>query len=150
MSIIRAEVIARMRIAFRGGLSASKFITNMKSAGLSYRRTDMLSDWRSINQLETKEGLARYVRKDRFPTSKALAQVEWSLSKEFMYKIKVYSVIQAGAPITERFVNIMSDKPLTPTQMEAEVTKQWQEWERYSAETITGLQVWSAVHKVME
>ncbi|KKN15631.1 hypothetical protein LCGC14_0984180 [marine sediment metagenome] len=150
MSIVRAEVIARMRVAFRGGLSASRFITDMRSSGLSYRRTDMLSDWRAINQLETKDGLARFVRKDRFPTDNAMAVVDWSLSKEFMYKIKVFSVTQAGAPITERFVNIMSANPLTPTQMEAEVTKQWQEWERYSAETITGLQVWSAVHKVME
>ncbi len=150
MGIVRAEVIAKMRGAFRSGKTASRFLTDMKAAGLSYRRTDMLSDWRSVNQLERKEGAIRNVRRDRYPTAKTMAQVEWGLSKEFMYKVKVQSVIKAGEPMTERFVNIMSDIPLTPSMIEAEVEKAWAEWERYAAEEITGLQVWSAVRKVME
>ncbi len=149
MGIVRAEVIAKMRGAFRKGVSASRFLTDMKAVGLSYRRTDMLADWRSVNQLERKEGAVRFVRKDRFPTAKSMAQVEWGLSKEFMYKVKVQSVIKAGEPITERFVNIMSDIPLTPTMIEAEVEEAWSQWERYAVEEIVGLQVWSAVRKVM-
>ncbi|MBA7526373.1 hypothetical protein ES705_18535 [subsurface metagenome] len=129
MAIIRAEVIARMRGAFREGLSASRFIRDMREAGLSYRRADMLGDWRSINELERKEGAMRYIRKDRYPTEKTIA---------------------AGEPITERFVNIMSDVPMTSTMIEAEVESQWGEWERYKAEEITQIQTWSAVHKVME
>lgn len=150
MSIVRAETIARMRKAFRTGLSASRFITDMRSIGLSYRRSDMLSDWRSVNQLEAKEGLVRFVRKDRYPTEKTLAAVSWETSKEYMYKVKVQSVIRIGEPITERFVNIMSDVPMTPEMIEAEVLEQWQDWERYKAETITQLQTWSAVRRVME
>jgi len=150
MGIIRAETIARMRGAFRAGLSASRFITDMAAVGLSYRRTDMLADWRTINELEVKEGLLRYVRKDRLPTEKTVAQVDWNISREYMYKVQVQSVIRVGQPMTERFVNIMSDVPLTPAGIELQVTEQWQQWERYAAETVTGLQVWSAVHKVME
>ena len=110
----------------------------------------MLSDWRSINELERKEGVLRYVRKDRYPTEKSMAAVTWETSKEYMYKVKVSSVIRAGEPITERFVNIMSDVPMTPTMLEAEVEERWGEWEKYAAEQITRLQVWSAVRKVME
>lgn len=150
MSIVRAEVIARMRGAFRKGVSASRFILDMREAGLGYRRTDMLADWRSVSGLEVKEGLMRYVRKDRYPTEKTLAAVQWELSKEYMYKVKVQSVISPGMPVIERMVNIISDVPMTPAMVEAEVTEQWQEWERYAPETITGLQSWSAVHKVME
>ena len=150
MAIIRAEVIARMRGAFREGLSASRFMRDMKSAGLSYRRTDMLADWRSVNEVEKKEGLLRYVRKDRYPTGVSMASVTWETSKEYMYKVKVESVIRLGEPITERFVNIMSDVPMTPKMLEAEVEERWGEWEKYAAETITKLQVWSAVRKVME
>ncbi len=150
MGIVRAEVIAKMRGAFRKGVSAGRFLTDMKAVGLSYRRTDMLADWRSVNQLERKEGAVRFVRKDRFPTARSMAQVEWGLSKEFMYKVKVQSVIKAGEPITERFVNIMSDIPLTPTMVEAEVEEAWSQWERYAVEEIVGLQIWSAVRKVME
>lgn len=150
MGIVRAEVIAKMRGAFRKGKSASRFLADMKTAGLSYRRTDMMADWRSVNQLEVKEGLARFVRKDRYPTEKTMAAVSWATSKEYMYKVKVQSVIRAGEPITERFVNIMSDVPMTPAMIEAEVEERWQEWEKYKAEEITQLQLWSAVRQVIE
>ena len=150
MGIVRAETIAKMRGAAKKGLSATRFIGDMKAEGLSYRRTDMLADWRSVNELVRKEGAIRYVRKDRYPTERTIAQVEWGMSKEYMYKVKVQSVIKAGEPITERFVNIMSDVPMTPAMIEEQLQKEWQQWERYSAEEITGLQVWSAVRKVME
>ena len=149
MGVVRAEVIARMRVAFRAGLSASRFITEMKAVGLSYRRTDMLSDWRSVNELEKKEGVVRFIRKDRYPTEITIAAVEWAISKEYMYKVKVQSVVRIGEPITERFVNIMSDVPMTPRMVEAEVETQWQQWERYAPELITAIQTWSAVRKVM-
>lgn len=150
MGILRAEVIARMRGAFREGLSASRFIADMRAVGLSYRRTDMLADWRSVGQIDKKDGLVRFVRKDRYPTTATMAAVTWETSKEFMYKVKVQSVIQPGMPITERFVNIVSNVPMTPAMVEAEVEEQWGEWEKYKAEEITQIQVWSAVRKVME
>lgn len=145
MGIIRAETIVRMKGAFKEGLSASRFIADMKSAGLSYRRTDMLADWRSVNELETKEGLLRYVRKDYYPTEKTMASVTWSTSKEYMYKVKVHSRLRPGDPVTDRFVNIMSDKPMTPEMIEAEVAASWGGWEKYAAEELTGLQTWTAV-----
>ena len=150
MGIVRAETIARMRGAFRKGLSATRFIKDMAAVGLSYRRTDMLADWRTINELERKEGALRYVRKDRYPTEKTIASVEWGISKEYMYKVQVQSVVRIGEPITERFVNIMSDIPLTPVMLETQVAESWVGWEKYAAEEITGIQVWSAVHKVMD
>jgi len=150
MGIIRAEVIARMRGGFREGLSASRFIRDMKAIGLSYRRSDMLADWRSVNEVDKKEGTVRFIRKDRYPTETTMAAVTWETSKEYMYKVKVESVIRLGEPITERFVNIMSDVPMTPRMLEAEVEQRWGEWEKYAPETITGVQAWSAVRKVME
>ncbi|GAH88345.1 unnamed protein product, partial [marine sediment metagenome] len=98
----------------------------------------------------TKKELLKYVRKDRYPTAKSIADVHYAFSKEFMYKVKVQSVIRVGEPITERFVNIMSDVPMTPAMVEAEVTERWFEWEKYAAEEITGVQAWSAMRKVME
>ena len=150
MGIIRAEVIARMSGAFKEGVSASRFITDMRAKGLTYRRTDMLSDWRSVNELETKKGLMRYVRRDRYPAEKSIAAVGWALSKEYMYKIKVQSIKGEGEPMIERFVNIMSDKPMTPAMVEAEVMERWSQWEKYKEEEIVGLQTWSALRKVMD
>jgi hypothetical protein len=110
----------------------------------------MLADWRSVGQIEKKEGLLRYVRRDYYPTAKTMAHVDWELSQEYMYKVKVHSRLRPDEPSVSRFVNITSDVPLTPEMLESEVIERWTEWEKYAVEEITGLQVWSAVHKVME
>lgn len=150
MGIDRAEVIARMRGALRQGINASRFIKDMKAAGLSYRRTQMLSDWRSVNQLETKKELFRYVRKDYYPSPRVMATVSWNLSREFMYKVRVQSRLAPGEPLTERFVNIMSDVPLTPGGVEASVMEQWAMWERYQKETIVKITPETAIRRVLE
>ena len=149
MAIKRAAVIGLMRGAFRRGQSASAFLRDMKAKGLSYRRTDMLGDWRSVNELERKKGAMRFVRRDRFPATKAIAAVEWEMSDEFMFKVKVQSRLSPGEPIQDRFVNIMSDHPMTPAMVEQAVTEKWSEWEDYTAEAIEKMTVWTAIHKVM-
>ncbi|GAH56389.1 unnamed protein product [marine sediment metagenome] len=148
MAEVRSQALLLMRKAFRKGQSASSFIQGMKAKGLSYRRTVMLSDWRSVNELERKEGAFRYVRKDYYPSKQSLAEVEWKLSQEFMYKVKVQSRLRPDEPITDRFVNIMSDIPMTPRQVQEQVESKWAEWEKYAPEELVDLQVWSAVHKV--
>jgi hypothetical protein len=150
MSIIRAEVIARMRVAFREGMSASTFIENMRAVGLSYRRTDMLADWRDVNELEKKEGLARYVRKGYVPSERSAEIKAWEMSREYMYKVRSESVLRAGEPVVTRFVNIMSDKPLTIEEIEVEA------WERSFTQSPPveaeerKFTVITAIHKAME
>lgn len=150
MSIKRSQVIQLMSGAFKRGQSASAFISDMRAKGLSYRRTDMLSDWRSVNELEAKKGLVRFVRKDRFPARQAVAEVEWKLSQEFMYKVRVESRLRPDAPVNVRFVNIMSDTPMTPSQVEQATIEKWAEWENYTGENLTNLTVWSAIHKTIQ
>ena len=150
MGVKRAAVIGLMRGAYRRGQSAGSFLRDMRSKGLTYRRTDMLADWRSVNELERTQGAMRSVRRDRFPTAKAIAQVDWDMSDEFMYKVKVQSRKFPGEPMTERFVNIMSDKPMTPGMVEQAVTEKWAEWEDYTAEALEKITVWSAVHKTIQ
>jgi len=148
MPIKRANVIALMRGAFRRGQSAGSFIADMRAKGLTYRRTDMLADWRSVNQLERKEGAYRFVRKDYYPTKAVIAEVEWKLSQEYMYKVKVESRLRPDVPITERLVNIMSDVPMTPAMVEQALIEKWSEWEDYTAEAIEKIIPFSAVHRV--
>ncbi len=67
-----------------------------------------------------------------------------------MYQVKVHSLLKPGEPLTERFVNIMSDVPMTPTMIEAQVREEWAGWERYGKEEITDIIPWSAVRKTIE
>ena len=150
MSITRSTAIGFMRKAFRAGQTVTDFRQDMREKGLSYRWTTMLSDWRSVNQLETKKGLMRYVRKDRYPTKMAIAEVDWMLSQEYMYTVKVQSRLRPGEPQVERFVNLMSDEPMTGTMIEQGVTEKWVEWEDYTAETIEKIVPWTAVRRTVE
>ena len=149
MSIVRTQAIAYMRKAFRKGQTVTDFRQDMRAKGLSYRWTTMLSDWRSVNQLEAKKGLMRFIRKDRYPASMAIAEVDWMLSKEWMYKVKVQSRLRPDLPTTERFVNLMSDTPLTGTQIEQGVIEKWAEWEDYTAEAIEKIIPFTAVHRTV-
>lgn len=149
MGVKRAAVIGLMRGSFRRGQSASSFLQDMRVKGLSYRRTDMLADWRSVNELEAKKGLMQYVRKGYFPTQKTIAQVEWAISEEYMYVVRVKSRLSPGVPVTERMVNIVSDHPMTPDMVTQAVVEKWSEWEDYTAEAVEEIIPWSAVHRTI-
>jgi len=125
---IRAEVIQRMAGAIAAGKTASKFMTEMQTAGLGYRRTTFLGDWRSVGNIAKKEGLIRYVRKDYQPSPELYAEVNWNLSREYMYKVRVQTRLRPDLPTEERFVNIVTDSPMTPRQLETEIQKMWGSW----------------------
>jgi len=125
---IRAEVIQRMTGAIAAGKSASSFLREMQAAGLGYRRTTFLGDYRSVGNVKKKEGLVRYVRKDYTPSPALYAEVDWQTSREYMYKMKVQTRLKPGAPLEERFVNIVTDTPMTPRALESEVQKMWGSW----------------------
>ena len=146
----RSVVILRAKTAFKKGLSASKFIADMRARGLSYRRTDMLSDWRSVNEVERKADAFKYVRKDRMPTARVIAQVDWSLSREYMYKVKIKSRIAPGEPITERFVNLMQDRPMTPGEIEGLTWEMIQTQSPKLQAQIVSITPWTVLQRVIE
>jgi len=144
----RPAAIMKIPDAIARGLNITGFIKELKSAGLRYRRTDMLSDWRSVSGIEAKKDVIKYVRKDRLPSMRSVADVEWELSKEYMYKVKSWTQTRPDEPLTERFVNVMSDKLLTPAEIETQVYSRWGEWEKYEGEALKRIQVVGVYHKI--
>lgn len=145
----RAEVIQRIKGAITKGLSASKFIVKMQEAGLGYRRSDMLTDWRSVGNIEKKTGTLRNVRKNYYPSASIYADVSWKTSKEYMYKVRVESRITPDKPIESRFVNITSDKPMTPGELESEIIRSWAGWYPDKAGEIDTVTPETAIHRVV-
>lgn len=144
MAIKRAEVIALMRGAVRRGQSRTSFLKDIKARGLTYPRKLMLSDWGSITEQIAKDGVLRFVRRDAYPAEKSMAAVEWAIEGEYMYKVKVQTRLSPDVPIEERFVNIVTDKPMTPAMMEQAVIEKWAEWEYEPLEAIEQITPWSA------
>lgn len=150
MGIERSTVLLRMKSAIREGLSASRFIREMRSEGLGYRRQTMLADWRSATGVTKKEGSARYVRRDYRPTAAVVADVSWDLSREYMNKVNVQYRTRPGEPIVSRFVNVMSDRPLTPRELEQSVLDNLVEWQDSIPGVVERVIPWTILHRVPE
>jgi hypothetical protein len=134
--------------AMARGLTIEGFIRELRGTFGTYRRQLMLSDWRSVNNIEARKDVVKYIRKDRLPSIKAVADVEWEMSQEYMYKCHVWSQVEGVGPMKERFVNIMSDKLLTPAQVLEEVGERWGEWEKYENEELKRAVVVGVYHRV--
>lgn len=134
MSITRMQVRQLMKAAIKRGQSGSSFIWDMRKKGLGYRHTVMLADWRTAGQIEAKKDLARFIRKDRYPTTASIIVFETTKKlPEFMYTIKVKSIIHPDEPIDKQYVNLFSDVPMTPAMVEQAIVEKWAEWEDYTA-----------------
>ena len=150
MPIERAIVIALMRKAFAKGQSRTSFYNEMKVKGLAYRKTTMLADWRSLFSIKQKEGMLKYVRKDRYPTGIAVAKDWRKLSKEWMYVMKVKSQITPEAEIREQKVNILSNRPLTVAEMEKYTWEMISEQSPKEISKIVDVTAFGAIHRIIE
>ena len=108
----------------------------------------MLADWRSVGNVAKKEGTARFIRRDFKPTAQTTADVTWDLSREYMNKVKVHTRTRPGEPITERFVNIMSDRPLSPREIEESIFENLQEWSDSIPGVVERVTLWTLLKKV--
>ena len=149
MPEIRAKVMSLMRAAVRRGQSRTSFFRDMKAQELTYPRKVMVADWASITEFIAKDGAMRHVRKDAYPAEKTIVTTEWDIEGEYMYKVKVRSRLRPDEPVVERFVNIVTDAPMTPRMVEQAVVEKWAEWEDYTAEAIEEIVPWTAIRTTL-
>ena len=149
MSIKRAAAIPLMRRAVDKGQSRASFLRELRAAGLTYRKTTMLADWRGIAQIERKKEVFKYVRKDRLPTTRAIAEVPWKLSTEFKYMVKVQSRIRPDEPIKTEVKAIMQDKIITPAEAERLAWEMIREQSPKKIEQVVSVTAWHVQRRVL-
>jgi len=146
----RPTAILKMPEAIARGITPTAFLKSLRLSGLGYRKQRFLADWRSVAGIEKRKDAFKYVRKDRRPSMKSMADVEWEMSEEYMFKVRAKYRTSPDAPIQERFVNIPSDRPLTPAEVEAEVYDRWNDWEKYAGEELESANVVAGYHRIDE
>jgi len=144
----RSAAIMAMPEAILSGMSASAFLSKIKFTTGGYQRQRFLADWRSVAGIEARKDAFKFVRRDRRPPMSALADVEWELESEYMYKTRVFVRTSAGEPLQERFVNIPSDRQLTPGEIEQEVEARWDDKWKYEGESLERVQATAGYHRV--
>jgi len=147
LGLRRAIAIKLIPKAFKGGMSASSFINQLRLKGLTYRRTTMLSDWRTANNIEAKKDVLKYIRKDRLPSPRLMVEEPWKYSKEYVYKADTWSRIHPHEPLEERTVTLLSDKPLTSREIEEQIETKWAGW-KYKPEKLERVQATTVYHMV--
>ncbi|GAJ23238.1 unnamed protein product, partial [marine sediment metagenome] len=80
-----------------------------------------------------------FVRKDRIPSPKLFAEINWKYKKEYIYKANTWSRIHPDEPLTERLVTLTHDKPLSSKEVEAEITQRWIRDEKYEPYKLDGI-----------
>lgn len=145
--LLRPRAILNLPAYIAKGYTRTAWINELKAAGLSYRKTLMLADFRSQAGIEAKKDRAKYTRKDRTPSVGSIADVEWDLSKEYMYKVKVWVQAKPGEPLTERFVTVMSDELLKRREVEQEVFLRWETW-KYPTEELREAELSEVRHRI--
>jgi len=146
--IKRASVIPRMKRALELGKSAGAFLREMQAAGLGYRRTTFLADWRNVGNIEEKEHLIQFVRKDYLPSPKFYAEVDWKMSREYLYKVRMETRIYPEKKWEKRWVNIVSDRPMTPGELETQITESWGGWYPERREDIRRIVPETAIRRI--
>ena len=144
----RPSAILRIPDAIARGLSPTAFIQELKGMGLSYRKTLMLSDWRTVAGVEAKKDLIRFVRKDRLPSPAVMADKTWEYSKEYIYKVNTWSRLKPEEPLTERMVTLLSDTPLTTREVEEQIAEKWAGYERYGKERLERALTSAVYHRI--
>ena len=146
MADTRAKMIHLMRAAVRSGKSRTAFLRESKAKGLSYTRKIMHADWATITDFVAKEGALVHVSRDSYPAKKTLVETEWAIEGEYMYTVKVTSRLSPQDKPTERFVNLVTDSPMTPRMIEQALIEKWSSYEDYSAQTLETITPWTAIH----
>jgi hypothetical protein len=144
----RSVAILKMPEAIARGLSATKFLQGLKITSGGYQKQRFLADWRSVAGIGKRKDAFKFVRRDRRPPISAIADVEWELEREYMYKVRVFVRTTPDEPMEERFVNIPSDRPLSPEEQEAEVERLWDDEWKYEGETLERAQAVAGYHRV--
>lgn len=144
----RSTAILRMPQAIVQGMSATGFLRKLQAIGIGYQKQRFLADWRSVAGIEKKKDAFKFVRRDRRPPMSAIADVEWELEKEYMYKVRVFTRTSPDEAMKERFVNIPSDRPLSPEEQEAEVARRWEDDWKYQDETLERSQAVAGYRRV--
>jgi len=101
------------------GLSANEALRRLREMGLGYRRTDFLDDYRKYLGKEKAKDVAKYIRKDRYPTEAVMFPSVIRQKDKYQSLISyTYKDLQTGE-IRHRNFYIGHDTPLTVGTIES-------------------------------
>jgi len=144
---IRGLSQSMLRSGVSRGLTAAATIRTLAAEGLTYRRTDMLADFREWAQVPVKTDRVKAVRKDYRPSRELFIDTTGKQLRAFRYQVTVDIYNPESKERLKYTTNVTSDKQMTIGEVEAEALEPIKRsTEAYKSE-ITGYHVEAAFHK---
>jgi len=109
-----------LRAGVSAGLSAAATIRTLAAEGLTYRRTDMLADFREWAQVPAKADVIKNVRKDYRPSRDLYINTTGKQLRAFRYQVTVDVYNPESKEKLQFTTNVTSDREMSPGQVEAE------------------------------
>lgn len=97
----------------RIGLSANEALGRLREMGLGYRRKDFLDDYRTYLGKEKAKDVAKYIRKDRYPTEAVMVPDVRNLKNKYQSMIYYEYLDMETNTVKGKSFYIGHDEPLT-------------------------------------
>lgn len=146
MSTERGILRSLMYKALDAAYSFNAFYRSAQEKGISYRRSDMLADWRSIQSELTNRAALRSLSAGDIPEHTAVGTTPFKYTEPFIYKARVEYQVSAEAPLTEQFVTVLSSKALTIGGAVGQVMEKWPGFAYGKAERIHTVEIVAAMY----
>lgn len=146
MATTRGILRSLMYQALEVGYSFNAFYRSAMEKGISYRRSDMLSDWANIrNEITNLVNLRKLTAGD-IPEHTSIGKTEFAYTQPFVYKARVEFQVSATAPLQTQFVTVLSDKAMRMGEVTGQVLSKWGGWGYGKSERITTVEVVAAMY----
>lgn len=146
MSTERGILRSLMYKALDTAYSFNAFYRSAVEKGLSYRRSEMLADWRSIASELTNRAALRSLREGDIPEHTVVGVSPFRYTEPFIYKARVEYQVSVGAPVLEQFVTVLSSKALTMGGAVGQVMEKWPGFAYGKAERIRTVEIVAAMY----
>lgn len=132
--------------ALDAAYSFNSFYRSAREKGISYRRSDMLSDWSSIRSELSNRASLRSLSEGDIPEHTTVGASPFKYTQPFVYKARVEYQVSAGALIQQQFVTILSSKALTIGGAVGQVLEKWPTYEYGKTERIHTVEIVAAMY----
>ncbi len=100
------------------GLSDNTIQRTLQDEGLGYRRTDMLSDIRTLRGVETSSARLRTLPPDRHADPSRMPYALTQQLREYSFRVRVSGFDPNVGQRVDRFINVSTNELLTRTEIE--------------------------------
>lgn len=146
MSTERGILRSLMYRALDAAYSFNAFYRSAQEKGISYRRSDMLADWKSIQSELSNRAALRSLSAGDIPEHTRVGVSPFKYTEPFIYKARVEYQVSAEAQLTEQFVTVLSSKALTMGGAVGQVLEKWPGFSYGRAERIHTVEIVAAMY----